>query len=172
MPRHPSTAEWLIRPVAAEDVLSVARTHVQADRETYQPIFGARFREVEIGGSQLRWDTALGAGDVLLAAVDDGQIVGFAHATPTWMSALYLLASHHRRGIGLRLLAALCDQLRTRGVSEIGFQAVADNAGAIAFYRAVGASAVGRKLEGEGDDVWEDIVFTLPTDAPAAFRRG
>jgi len=171
MPSRPSTAELLIRPITADEVLAVATTHVRADRETYEPIFGAKFREVEIGRSQLRWDTALGAGDVLLAAVVSGRIIGFAHATATWMSALYLLASHHRRGIGLRLLVALCDELQTRGVSEIGFQAVAGNAGAIAFYQAVGAKAVGRKLEGEGDEAWEDIVFTLTIDAPAAFRR-
>jgi ribosomal protein S18 acetylase RimI-like enzyme len=166
-----STAELLIRPVIPDDVLAVATTHVQADRETYQPIFGVRFQEVEIGGSQLRWDTALGAGEVLLAAEIDGRIVGFVHASETWMSALYLLASHHRRGIGLRLLLALCDELEARGVTEIGFQAVADNAGAIAFYEAVGAKAVGRKLEGEGDGAWEDIVFTLAIDALAAFQR-
>jgi GNAT superfamily N-acetyltransferase len=172
MSSRPSTAELSIRPVAPDEVLAVAATHVQADRETYAPIFGASFQEVEIGRSQLRWDAALGAGDVLLAAVADGRIVGFVHANSTWMSALYLLASHHRRGVGLRLLVALCDQLQARGVAEIGFQAVADNAGAVAFYEAVGAKAVGRKLEGEGDHVWEDILFTLATDAPAAFRRG
>jgi len=176
MSSGPSTADLrqvLIRPVEPDEALAVALTHVQADRETYEPIFGARFREVEIAASQLRWDTALGAGDVLLAAVDEGRgIVGFAHASPTWMSALYLLASHRRRGIGLRLLRALCEALRARGVTEIGFQAVADNEGAVAFYRAVGARAVDRKLEGEGDAAWEDIVFTLATDAPAAFRRG
>jgi ribosomal protein S18 acetylase RimI-like enzyme len=106
-----------------------------------------------------------------LAAEDGGGMVGFAHASPSWMSALYLLSSHRRRGIGLGLLCALCEALRDRGVGEIGFQAVANNAGAIAFYEAVGAKAVGRKREGEGDESWEDIVFTLATDAPAAFRR-
>jgi len=167
-----STAELLIRPVTADDVLAVAATHVRADRETYEPIFGARFLEVEIWRSQQRWDTALECGDVLMAADVRGQIIGFAHATAAWMSALYLLGSYHRNGIGLRLLRAVCGELRARGVAEIGFQAVADNVGAIAFYEAVGAKPVGRKLEGEGDGAWEDIVFTLATDAPAAFRRG
>jgi ribosomal protein S18 acetylase RimI-like enzyme len=176
MPTHRSTpvsavAGVVIRPVGAEEALAVARTHVQADRETYQPIFGAAFREVELDVSQLRWDAALGAGDVLLAAEEAGRMIGFAHASPTWMSALYLLAAHRRRGIGLQLLRALCEALQRRGVTEIGFQAVAENADAIAFYEAVGAKAVGRKREGEGEDTWEDIIFTLATDAPAAFRR-
>ena len=177
MPTHRSTpvfalAGVVIRPFGPDEALAVARTHVQADRETYQPIFGTAFREVELEVSQLRWDAALGAGDVLLAAEEAGRIIGLAHASPTWMSALYLLASHRRRGIGVRLLCALCEALRDRGVAEIGFQAVAKNAAAIAFYEAVGAKAVGRKREGEGDETWEDIVFSLATDAPAAFRRG
>jgi len=37
---------------------------------------------------------------------------------------------------------------------------------------ALGARQVGRQRMGEGEDVWEDVIFTLATDAPAAFRRG
>jgi ribosomal protein S18 acetylase RimI-like enzyme len=171
---HLSTADAgiVIRPVEADEAPAVALLHVQADRETYQPIFGPHFEAVDIDRSQLRWDTALFAGDVLLVAVEGGRMVGFTHATPTWMSALYLLASHHRRGIGLRLLVALCAALRARGVAEIGFNAVADNTNAIAFYEAVGARIVGRETQGEGEAAWEDIVFALDIDAPAASRRG
>jgi GNAT superfamily N-acetyltransferase len=171
---HPSTADAgvVIRAAEADEAPAIARLHVQADRETYQPIFGPRFEAVDIDRSQLRWDTALAAGDVLLVAVEGGRMVGFAHATPTWMSALYLLSTHTRRGIGLRLVVALCDALGARGVTEIGFRAVAANANAIAFYQAVGARIAGRETQGEGDAAWEDIVFTLATDAPAASRRG
>ena len=174
MTTHPSTAraDVVIRRVEADEAPAVARLHVQTDRETYQPIFGPKFEAVDVDRSQLRWDKALAADDVLLVVVEDGRMVGFAHATPTWMSALYLLASHHRRGIGFRLLLALCEALRTRDVAEIGFKAVADNANAIAFYEAVGARIVGREMQGEGDAAWEDILFTLATDAPAASRRG
>jgi GNAT superfamily N-acetyltransferase len=161
-----------IRPVRPGEAPAVARTHIQADRETYAPIFGERFREVTFAESLARWETALAAGDVFLAATDAERIVGFAHAAGAWMSALYLLASHQRRGIGARLLARLCDDLRPRGVNEIGFQAVADNTGALAFYEAMGARRTGVKLEGDGEDAWEDVVFVLATDAPAALRRG
>ena len=173
MATHPSTgpANVAIRPARVDEVQAVALLHVQADRETYQPIFGPHFEAVDIDRSQLRWDAALTAGDLLLVAVEGGRMVGFAHATPTWMSALYLLASHQRRGIGSRLLTALCGALRARGVAEIGFKAVADNAHAIGFYQAVGARIVGRETQGEGNAAWEDILFTLATDAPAASRR-
>jgi GNAT superfamily N-acetyltransferase len=161
----------LIRPAAAGELSLVARTHIRADEETYRSIFKAHFRAVPFEESLRRWETALTAGDVMLVATDGGAIIGLAHASETWMSALYLLASHHRRGIGARLLIDLCGRLRARGVAEIGFQAVADNARAIAFYGALGARLVGRKTEGEGAEAWEDVVFALATDAPA-LRRG
>src|SRR5271167_1610161 len=110
MSTHPSTSvAALIRPARADEALAVAQVHIRADHETYQPLFGAHFEAVDIDRSQLRWDAALGAGDVLLIAEEADQIVGFAHATPSWMSSLYLLATHLRRGIGLDLLIALCE---------------------------------------------------------------
>jgi GNAT superfamily N-acetyltransferase len=172
MSNDPSTSGAVrIRPAGPDEAMAIAKAHVRADRETYQPIFGLHFQEVDIDGSQLRWDTALGAGDVLLVAEEDGEIVGFAHATPTWMSSLYLLASHQRRGLGLALLLMLCEWLQARGVTEIGFKAVTNNTNAIAFYEAVGARAIGRETQGEGAARWEETLFKLATDAPAAFRR-
>jgi ribosomal protein S18 acetylase RimI-like enzyme len=151
----------LIRPALIHEARAVALTHVRADRETYQPIFGDAFRKVAFERSLQRWQTALAAGEALLVAEQSGRIVGFTHAADAWMSALYLLATHRRRGIGSRLLGGLRTELKARGVSEIGFQAVADNAGAIAFYHACGARQVGRKSESDAESSWEEIVFVL-----------
>jgi GNAT superfamily N-acetyltransferase len=161
-----------IRSVRQEEALAVARVHVQADAETYRPLFGLRFREVALAESLARWERALTQGDVFLAATDAGGVVGLAHASDAWMSALYLLASHRRRGIGARLLIRLCEAVRLRGVGEIGFACVSTNADAIAFYEALGGHQTGRRSMGEGEDAWEDILFRLDTSAPAAFRRG
>jgi GNAT superfamily N-acetyltransferase len=165
------SANVSIRPARPDEAEALARVHVRADFETYAPIFGAKARQLPIAESLARWETAFVAGDVLLVADDGGRIVGMAHASERWMSALYLLATHHRRGIGRRLLSALCAALRARAVAEIGFQAVADNHSALRFYAAMGARQVGRKLEGDGDDAWEDVVLALATDAPALARR-
>jgi len=161
-----------IRPVRQGEALTVARVHIQADGETYRPLFGLSFHEVAMADSLARWEQALALGDVFLAATDEGRVIGFAHASDAWMSALYLLASHRRRGIGARLLVALCAAARLRGVGEIGFGCVSTNADAIAFYETLGGRQVGRRSMGEGEDVWEDVIFALATDAPAAFRRG
>jgi L-amino acid N-acyltransferase YncA len=167
-----SHASIVIRPAGPGEARAVAETHVRADAETYAPIFGSAFRPVGMEASLRRWETALAAGDVLLVAEAEGRLVGFAHASASWMSALYLLAGFKRRGLGLSLLCALCAELRRRGVAEIGFKAVAANADAIAFYTAVGAKVVGRETGGEGEAIWEELRFALGTDAPAAFRGG
>ena len=162
----------LIRPVRRDEALAVARVHVQADRETYAPIFAGQFREVALEESLARWETALTAGHSFLVATDKGAIIGFAHAGDAWMSALYLIASHRRRGVGARLLTALCEDARGSGVDEIGFTCVAANGPALAFYEAMGACQLGRTMIGDGDSMWEEIVLALSTDPAAGFRRG
>ncbi len=161
-----------IRDATAADVAAIAATHVQADDETYRPIFGERFRIRTLAESEARWRNALAAGDVLLVAEEGGQVVGLAHAHGAWMSALYLLASHHRRGIGAALLGALCRAVQARGIAQIQFDCVDGNLRAIAFYEAIGAHGIGRQSNGEGALAWEEIVFALATDVPAALRRG
>jgi ribosomal protein S18 acetylase RimI-like enzyme len=160
-----------IRPVRASEAATVARVHVQADAETYRLLFGAHFHAVPIDESLARWETALATGDVFLVAEDEGDIVGFVHAHGDWMSALYLLPAHQRRGVGRTLLSELCAAVQARGVAEIRFDCVATNANAIAFYEAMGARRTGRKWEGEGDDAWEEVLFALATEGPAALRR-
>ena len=160
-----------IRQVRVDEAAAVANVHVQADAETYRPLFGAHFHAVPMDESLARWEAALADRDVFLAAEDAGAIVGLAHAHDDWMSALYLLASHRRRGLGAALLTELCAAVKARGVAEIRFDCVATNANAIAFYEAMGARRTGRKTEGEGDGAWEELLFALATDRPAAFRR-
>jgi GNAT superfamily N-acetyltransferase len=157
-----------IRAARPDEAAAIAEAHVRADTETYTPIFGDRFRAVALDASLARWEAAFIAGDELLVAGEDGAIVGLIHASETWMSALYILASHHRRGLGRTLLRELARRLTARFVRQIGFQCVAENARALAFYEAMGAEPVGRKQEGEGADAWEEVVFRLELVASAA----
>ena len=160
-----------IRRVRADEAAAVARVHVRADAETYRPLFGAHFQAVPTSESVARWEAALAAGDVFLVAEDAGAIVGLAHAHGDWMSALYLLAPFQRRGVGRALLSELCAAVQARGVAEIRFDCVATNDNAIAFYEAMGARRTGRRSAGEGDAAWEELLFALATDGPAALRR-
>lgn len=166
----PASPGVVIRPARADEADAVAAVHVEADWQTYAPIFGPRAVRRDLAASKARWAAALAAGEVFLVAEEGGRLVELAHAAGEQLSALYLLSSHHRRGLGARMLAEVCARLAQRGVAEIGFQCVAANERAIAFYLAQGARLVGRKIEGEGEETWEDVVFRLKTDGLDASR--
>lgn len=160
-----------IRPARADEAAAIAATHVRVTWETYAPILGVRAERRDLEQSRARWQAAMAAGDILLVALDAGAVVGLVHVQGDWMQSLYLAASHHRRGVGTRLLASACTELKARGVDEVGFRCVAENLGAIAFYEAVGARPVGRNSDGAGANAVEHVVFALASDAPAALRR-
>jgi ribosomal protein S18 acetylase RimI-like enzyme len=160
-----------VRAARADETAAIAVLHVRATRETYAPILGARAERRDFDQSRARWEAAIASGDILLVAAEADVIVGLLHVEGDWMQSLYLASSHHRRGIGTRLLAAAGAELKARGVDEFGFRCVAENLGAIAFYEAIGARRVGRSSEGEGADAVEHVAFVLTTDAAAALRR-
>ena len=107
------------------------------------------------------WRSAVRADDIAVVAIANDIIVGVAHAHGHRIVALYVRAGHCRRGIGSRLLSAVLAAMSARGVREAEFNVLAINAGAIGFYQAFGAQAIGR---GTGKDRG-DMIFTLLTDA-------
>jgi ribosomal protein S18 acetylase RimI-like enzyme len=153
-----------IRAARPDEAAAIAALHIQADQETYEPIFRADYVAREPSASLGRWQAALEIGDDLKLVEAEGELVGFGHVRGDWMSALYLLAAWKRRGLGARLLGDLCARARSRGVERLRFHVLVENAPAIAFYEAMGGRAVGRieLSEGQGRS-WEDFVFELPT---------
>ena len=137
-----------IREAQLEDVPALARVHVQADWDTYAPLFGCRAYALEPSASELRWYRALSDADTLLVASDGPEIVGLGHARGARIGALYLLRSHQRLGIGRALLSALLAALNKRGVAEARFDVVARNEAAIAFYLSCGAYALAKSSTG------------------------
>jgi GNAT superfamily N-acetyltransferase len=152
-----------IRPATTDDVAALAEVHVAADWDTYAPLFGAAAYRLENAESRERWRQALEGGGLLLVATDRGTIVGFGHACGDRVNALYLLSTHHRRGIGSALLSRLLAFLYDCGVSEARFDVVAVNAAAIAFYEAHGARPVGRRINPDPRGDTEDLIFVIPT---------
>jgi Predicted acetyltransferase len=86
---------------------------------------------------QLAWDSEL----VLVAEVD-GQVVGVIVGTIDGNRAyFYRLAVHpdyQRRGIGRRLVQALEERFREKGVTQIVIMVKQDNEQAIPFYESLG----------------------------------
>ena len=84
----------------------------------------------------------------LAVAVDDGVVVGFASAVTyvhpdkprpeLWINEVGVAPTHHRRGIGRDLLAALLDAGRRERCSEAWVLADRSNTGAQRFYASLG----------------------------------
>lgn len=124
-----------LRRATAEDAAALARLHAEVHRETYQPIVGDAYRAASETERNASWQTALGrAASHTWLAVDENAIVGFGQASGDEIATIYLLRSHHRRGIGRTLLRALLADLRRAGHAQARIGVFDRNHAAIAFY--------------------------------------
>ena len=110
--------------------------------------FGNRFGEAWTR-SQLAGILPMGGVNLILAREEDSEkALGFSlFRTVADESELLLLAvapSHHRRGVGQRLLDAFLEQARNDGVTRVHLE-VRDGNPAVAMYQNVGFSPVGRR---------------------------
>lgn len=129
------------------------------------------------------FDARCAAGDVVLVAADGDEVVGFAAYGPfrdndlwpgyrfTVEHTVHVLASHHGRGLGRALLERLLERATDAGIHAVIAAVDAENAGSIAFHRALGFTEVGRLPEiGWKFDRWLDLVLmqrVLPSAATA-----
>ncbi|MGW2211303.1 N-acetyltransferase family protein [Streptomyces sp. NPDC001781] len=84
-------------------------------------------------------------------APDGGQLAGYASCTPefaTWqgaeylhMDCLYLRPEHRGAGVGRLLMAAVAEEARALGLTQLQWNTPAWNDGAIRFYDRTGATA-------------------------------
>jgi len=78
-----------------------------------------------------------------LVAVENGVILGMVVVNGNQIARLYVHPKHHRRGVGRALFEAAVNRIREAGFSEVKLGALVDDA--VAFYRAMGMSVVGRE---------------------------
>jgi GNAT superfamily N-acetyltransferase len=161
-----TSAEMIwIREAVLDDISAIARVHMQADWDTYYPLFGSKAWAIERGESECRWRRAVSNSDILLVASDGHLVIGLGHAGGDRIGALYVLRSYQRRGIGRALLTCLLAALSKRGVAEARFDVAVANVNAIEFYRAAGAHPIGRCINRDPRGDTESLVFAIPTAA-------
>jgi ribosomal protein S18 acetylase RimI-like enzyme len=129
-----------IRRAGAADAWAIAEVHRRAHRETYAPLVGEQnYDPSDLEFRRRQWTAALAGAGIAYVATDAGRLAGFTHALGDKMTTLYILAAYRRRGIGRALLSHLLAALAGRGISIARFDVFAQNAPAVAFYRAQGA---------------------------------
>jgi phosphinothricin acetyltransferase len=113
-----------------------------------------------------------------LVAEENGEIVGYAYATP-WKarsayrfsveSTVYVARGHMGRGVGTALYRALIDALRMLGVHCAVGGIALPNAASIALHEKLGFEKIGQFVEvGRKLDRWVDVGYweLILSDAP------
>jgi ribosomal-protein-alanine N-acetyltransferase len=116
--------------------------------EVMESAFGKRFGEAWTR-SQLAGILPMGGVHLMLARESEQEpAVGFSLfrtvADEAELLLLAVLPSHHRRGVGQRLLGAFLERARNEGVTRVHLE-VREGNPAVAMYRNVGFSPVGRR---------------------------
>lgn len=101
-----------------------------------------------------------------LVAVDGRRTVqGFAVATllppHAELETIAVAGPSQRRGIGLRLLQSLLDELAPAGIRELWLEVRVSNAPAIALYRSLGFRETGRRARYYADPVEDALLMSL-----------
>lgn len=151
-----------IRAAETADAAAIAAVHVQSHREAYAVLFGPGYTGPSLTERLAMWSRALAAGGAYVA-LDDGRVIGFGHARGARITTLYILASHHRLGIGRRLLRALLAHLHAQGTREARLEVLIGNTGAIRFYEAHGAVCIGQGIA-DGAVELHYAIATKPAD--------
>jgi L-amino acid N-acyltransferase YncA len=123
-----------------------------------------------LGDYSAKWRDVVAMGLPWLVAVDEGQVVGFAYATPfrprsgyrfTLEDSVYIRDDRRGRGVGIALLTPLIERCAAVGARQV-VAVIGDsqNAGSIALHAKAGYSHAGTvKAVGFKLGRWVDIVF-------------
>lgn len=120
------------------------RSFREADRPQLVQLWGAAFPDDPPRNAPARMiDGKLAHHpELLLVAEEAGLIVGAVIAgfdgVRGWIYHLAVAPAHRRRGIATELMRAAAERLRGLGCAKVNLQVRAANAGAVAFYRALG----------------------------------
>ena len=117
-------------------------------------------------------------GQPFIVAVDDGQVIGWARAGAysdgcvyqgVGEHAVYVHRSARGRGLGTRLLIALCAESERHGLYKLTSRVFTDNEPSRAAHRAAGFEEVGiQRRHGQLDGRWKDCVLVEHLLGPAA----
>jgi L-amino acid N-acyltransferase YncA len=161
----------LIRPAEVRDAGAIAAIYAEG-------IAGrmATYRTEPLGEAEvLPWLER--RGPILVAEEENGEIVGWASVDeysdfPPYAEvgefAIYVADRAQGRGLGRRLLDALCDAAERDGRYKLVGKVFADNETSLALCRTCGFREVGvHRRHGTLDGVWRDVVVLERLLGPA-----
>lgn len=145
-----------IREAKPEDAEAIARVHLASWKTTYPGVIPQSYIDgLKVEDGIARWKERLAqtAGPIVFVGEDEAGVFGFAaggavmHPVEGFdgeLGAIYLLASHHKRGAGRALVRAVAGEMRERGFRNMVVWALRENS-ACRFYERLGGVKVGEQ---------------------------
>jgi GNAT superfamily N-acetyltransferase len=155
-----SETAWRIRRASPDDSAGIAKVHVQAWHETYKGIVPDSVLDgLDVADRTARWQKILTdnveRSAAFVAEMPEDGIVGFVHCSPLRdrcngsggeITAIYVLRSAQRRGIGRGLFGVAAAFLKSLGMTELTIWVLAENQPARRFYVALGGMVTEEKI--------------------------
>jgi RimJ/RimL family protein N-acetyltransferase len=159
-------ASILIRPIQESDIPEFYRVLSDVCRERrYLAAIEPPPRE----GTERFVKTNVQKDHPQFVAIVDGEFAGWCDAVPGDLSSgnahvgrlgMGVAKQHRRQGLGARLMHAVLDKARSKGLQKIELGVYSTNTGAIALYERFGFIEEGRKKRSRlVDGLYEDIVM-------------
>jgi ribosomal protein S18 acetylase RimI-like enzyme len=166
-----------IRDAAPDDASAMGHLHVASWREAYAGLMpDAMLADLSVAARVEMWRVILGSpaahGVVsVLVAEDAGALVGLASCGRQRdsalkkfgfdgeISAVYLLQTHQRAGLGRRLMARMGTALAAQGLSGASVWVLRENIRARAFYERLGGQIVGEATDLQTTDSQGDVTL-------------
>lgn len=189
-PRHPGYACWrsmgsdvneiTLREAARCDAAALGRLHVASWHETYTGIVpDEMLAGLSVEKRIAMWSKILGGPEAfdreIVFVVEDGStMIGFgccglqrdrmlaAAGFSGEMSAIYVLRSHQKRGVGRSLVAAMSQTLSKRGHAAASVWVLRENVPARAFYEGLGGAIVGEKRDERPSGTLVEVAYGWP----------
>ncbi|RYX97796.1 MAG: GNAT family N-acetyltransferase [Comamonadaceae bacterium] len=172
-------SSYKIRPATARDAKTVAEIHVATWQVAYKDIMPEEdLKRITVEKRQAFWREAIEyAEPQLLVATDGDEIVGFvgfdrsrdkgSKSSTGEIWALYVKASHWRKGVGLILWDGARDGLKEEGCTNVTLWALLRNERALAFFEQAAGfkrDMTTLKTEAIGSTRLEEIRLKRPLD--------
>jgi GNAT superfamily N-acetyltransferase len=161
-----------VREATIEDARAIAEAHLASWKTTYPGIVPQGYIDgLRVEDGAARWEMRLTEkANTVLVAEDEAGVFGFCagggvmHPVERYegeLGAIYLLASHQRKGAGAALVRRLAGELRGQGFQNMVVWVLRDNP-ACAFYQRMGGVKVAEQMIEIGGVSLPEIAFGWP----------
>lgn len=157
-----------VREAVPEDAPAIAEVHIATWRTSYVGLVPQPYLDgLQLSAAQCQWNARLQDGGLTLVAEDEAGIFGFAsggrciHPVDGFdgeVGAVYLRASHQRRGVGAELMRRMASGLLLRGFGNLVVWALRQNP-ACGFYERLGGVRVAEQMIEIGGVELPEVAF-------------